>query len=259
MLNNFNKENFSLVLSGGGALGIAHLGVIEDLEEQSVTPKELIGTSMGGIIAACLAIGLKEKEIYSLFEKFSSVFNWMKFSLGGNSIIKGDKIEAIFSGIFGLLKIDQTKIPLKLIATNLENGNIKVFDKNDDVLIKDAVLATMAIPGVFEEQVIGGKIYGDGFLCENLGINQASFNDILAIDVIGKNSFESSMPNNFFKTKNVLDMFEKSLRLLMYNQTKTNLKHLHKNIALIQPSTKEYKTFHFHKYKQIKQLGKNLL
>jgi NTE family protein len=254
-----NYNNFSLVLSGGGALGIAHLGVLEDLENSNISPNEIIGTSMGGIIGACLAIGLKEKEIYKLFVDFSSVSNWVKFSLHGNSVIKSSKIEKIFSNIFGSLKIKDTKIPLKIITTNLSNGDVKVFDDKSNIFIKDALLATMAIPGIFEEQTILGTTYVDGFLSENLAINQASLDDILAIDVLGKNSFIVDTPNNFLKIQNVFDMLEKALRLLMYNQTKANLAKTEKNILLLEPYTKNHKTFHFHKYKEIKQLGKNLL
>jgi NTE family protein len=259
LTKNIDYSNFSLVLSGGGALGIAQLGVIEDLEKNNIIPCEIIGTSMGGIIGACIAIGLKEKQIYTLFAEFSNLINWVKFSFKGNSLIKNDKLDAIFTKIFGNLKMKDTKIPLKLIATNIENGDIKVFCKKDNILIKDAVLATMAIPGIFEEKMIDGKIYADGFLCENLGINQAKKKNILAVDVLGINSFEHNLPKNFFKTKNIIDMFEKSIRLLMYNQTKTNLQSSKKQIYLIEPDTKEFKTFHFHKYKKIKKVGSGLL
>ena len=92
-------KNFSLVLSGGGALGIAHLGVLADLEKQNLIPNDIVGTSMGGIIAACLAIGLKEKEIYKHICEFANVFNWVQFSFSGNSIIKSSKIDKIFTTI----------------------------------------------------------------------------------------------------------------------------------------------------------------
>jgi NTE family protein len=64
------SREFSLVLSGGGALGIAHLGVLSDLERANIKPSEIVGTSMGGIIGACYSIGLSEKEIYSHIESF---------------------------------------------------------------------------------------------------------------------------------------------------------------------------------------------
>jgi len=259
MIKNFKTNNFTLVLSGGGALGIAHLGVLHDLEKQNIVPSEIVGTSMGGIIGACLAIGLKEQEILEHIKSFSSVTKWIKFSFSGNAIIENSKIENILTDIFKNKKMKDTNIPLKLIATNLKNGHKRVFTANDDVCIKDAILATMAIPGVFDEHTIDGNTYGDGFLCENLGVNEASYSEVLAIDVLGENSFESNMPDNFFKTANVMEMFEKSMRLLIYNQSKTHVQNSDKKIYLLEPETKEYTTFHFHKYTEIRALGLGLL
>ncbi len=257
--NIFNKDNFTLVLSGGGALGISHLGIIADMELKGLTPSEVIGTSIGAIIGACVAIGMKEKDIYAHIIEFSSVYSWMKFSFTGNSIIKSEKIDKILEQIFHNIKIKDTKIPLKIIATNIQTGDMKLFTSRDDVMIKDAVLASMAIPGIFEEQVIDGTIYSDGFLCENLGVNQATCRDIIAVDVLGKNSFAQEMPNNFLKTSNILEMLEKSMRILIHNQTKLLLKNSTKNILLIEPDTKKYKTFHFHKHEELRELGVGLL
>jgi NTE family protein len=202
---------------------------------------------------------LKEEEILEHIKAFSSVTKWIKFSLSGNAIVDNSKIETIFTDIFKEKKMKDTNIPLKLIATNLKNGHKRVFTAQDDVYIKDAVLATMAIPGVFDEHIIEGKTYGDGFLCENLGVNEASHEYILAIDVLGENSFEPDMPDNFFKTANVMEMFEKSMRLLIYNQSKTHVQNSNKNIYLLEPKTKEYTTFSFHKHKEIRALGLGLL
>ena len=259
MIKNLKTNNFTLVLSGGDALGIAHLGVLHDMEQKQIVPKEIVGTSMGGIIGACMAIGLKEQEILEHIKAFSSVTKWIKFSLSGNAIVDNSKIETIFTDIFKEKKMKDTNIPLKLIATNLLNGHKRVFSANDDVYIKDAVLATMAIPGVFDEHIIEGNTYGDGFLCENLGVNEANHEHILAVDVLGENSFEAEMPDNFFKTANVMEMFEKSMRLLIYNQSKTHIQNSDKNIYLLEPNTKEHTTFSFHKHKEIRALGLGLL
>ena len=259
MIKNLQTNNFTLVLSGGGALGIAHLGVLHDMERQQITPNEIVGTSIGGIVGACLAVGMKEKEIYAHIKSFTGVFNWIKFSFSGNAVVHNDKLAKIFEHIFKDKKMKDTSIPLKLIATNLLNGDKKVFDASDDVYVKDAVLCTMAIPGVFEEHVIEGETYGDGFLCENLGISEASFDTVLAVDVLGKNAFEETMPDNFFKTANVLEMFERSIRLLIYNQSKTQVGNANKNIYLLEPKTKAYKTYQFHKHEEIRTLGLGLL
>ena len=259
MINKLSTNNFTLVLSGGGALGIAHLGVLHDLEKSNIKPSEIVGTSIGGIIGACIAIGLNEKEIYTEIKTFSSVSKWLKFSLQGNAIIDNTKIEAIFTHLFGKKKMSDTNIPLKLVATNLMNGQKRVFTAKDDIYIKDAILATIAIPGVFDEHIIEGETYGDGFLCENLGVNEATCDHLLAINVLGGNSFEKELPDNFFKTSNVLEMFEKSIRLLIYNQSKTHIESVKKQVYLLEPITKEYNTFHFHKHEKIRALGLGIL
>jgi len=258
MLKIFKYNDFSLVLSGGGALGMAHLGVLHILEKSHIFPKEIIGTSMGAIIGACLSIGLKEREIHEHIKDFSSVSKWISFSFSGNAIVDNHKIEDIFEKIFHDRLMKDTLIPLKIIATNLHNGEKRVFTDTDNIYIKDALLASMAIPGIFQEHIIAGIPYADGFLCENLGVNETSYDDILAIDVLGAGSFEKNLPDNFFKTSNVFEMFEKSVRLLIYNQTRSHIQHCSKNITLIEPVTKTYKTYHFHKVSEIRELGKNI-
>ena len=252
-------EHFSLVLSGGGALGIAHLGVLHDLEQLHMIPSELVGTSMGGIIAACISIGMQESQIYAHLQAFSSLTKWIKFSFSGNAIIEHKRLAAIFDELFGKRTMSDTEIPLKLIATNLKTGTKRVFQSGDQVSLRDAVLATMAIPGIFQECSIEGEVYGDGFLCENLGITEATYRQVIAVDVLGSHAFDTQLPEHFFKTANVLEMFERSMRLLIYNQTQTNLKHSDKEILLLEPNTRDFKTFHFHKTEEIRKRGLGLL
>jgi len=259
MIKNFKNNNYALVLSGGGALGIAHLGIINDLEKLELNPAQIIGTSIGALIGACVAIGMKEKDIFLLFVKFSNILSMIKLSFSGNSIIGSEKISIILDSVFSNMKIRDTQIALKIVTTNFSTGNVKVFDSNDDIEIKDALLASIAIPGIFEERHIDNIVYSDGFLCENLGVSHASYKNVLAIDVLGGNSFESNLPNNFLKISNVLEMFEKSIRVLIYNQTKAILKSSTKNIYLVEPDTKKYKTFHFGKYEKLRAVGLNLL
>lgn len=250
---------FSLVLSGGGALGMAHVGVIGDLERFGLMPSEIIGTSMGGIIGACVAIGMKEKEIMTELKKFAGISHWMDFSLSGKSIINDNKIKAIFEYIFGDRYMHETKIPLKLIATDLLFGEKYLFSTDKNIRIVDALLATMAIPGIFKEQYIEKLMLGDGFLCENLGVLEATKDVILAVDVMGKNSFSHKLPNNFFKTGNIMEMLERSIRLLIYNQTKLAISQCKKELYLLEPKTYRFKTFSFNKIDEIKALGEGLI
>jgi len=259
MINQLKEMPFTLSLSGGGALGFAHLGVLHDLEANNLTPSEILGTSMGGIVGALYAIGLKESEITNIVSNFASITKWMKFSFSGNAIIENSKIEKIFKDIFNNMELKDTKIPLKIIATDFATSKKRVFSANDGVKIVDALLATMAIPGIFSEHIINKRVYVDGFLCENLPLYEATKPLILAVDVLGKNSFESALPNNFFKTQNVLEMFEKSMRTLIYTQTQTNLECIDSKVILLEPNTKDFKTFSFDKYEIIRARGLGLL
>jgi len=256
-----NNKKFTLVLSGGGALGIAHIGVIEDLENKSIhNPSEIIGTSMGAIIGACLSVGISSKEIYSIIEEFSKIRKWIRLSFDGNAIVKTKKLEKIFFDIFGNKKIKDTLIPLKIVTTKLKNGKVKVFSKKDDVRIVDALLATMAIPGIFQEKTINKEVYLDGFLSDNLGIRFAKYKRIIAIDVMGTKAYDKTLPSNFLKANNVIEMFEKSMKLLIINQTNKNKKLIkNKRLIIIEPNTKEFKTYQFHRYEELYKIGKGLL
>jgi len=250
---------FSLVLSGGGALGIAHLGVIADMERAGLSPMQIVGTSMGGIIGAQLSIGLSEAQMYARIEEFARISKWLNLSFDGNAIVKSRKIRAIFEAEFGDRTMSDTQIPLTLIATDLLTGAKHLFTSKSDIRIVDALLATMAIPGIFEEQHIDGQVLGDGFLCANLGIDETTEETVLAVDVLGSRSFEPILPDNFFKTANVMEMMERSMRILILNQTRAALERTDKTVHLIEPDTAEYKTFHFNKAEAIRARGLGLL
>jgi len=259
-MNKINSDlEYSLVLSGGGALGIASLKTLKMLEENNIKYSEVIGTSIGAIIGSCVALGMKSNEIYKIFKEFSSVYTWIKFSFNGNSIIKKDKIEKLLKKYFQDKKISDTSIPLKIISTDISTGNTKEWNCNDDITIVDAILSSIAIPGIFEEITREDSTFVDGFLGSNLGVLHTQSNNIIAIDVLGSSSHKPNLPNNFFKTKNVLEMLEKSMRLLIINQTKSNieilkLKNKSVNLNLFEINTSNFKTFDFHKHEELYKL-----
>ena len=251
-------NDFSLVLSGGGALGFAHLGIIEDLSDNGLIPSEIIGTSMGGIIGSLLAIGLPYNEIENRFKSMSGFNKWVSFSLSGNGMVQLNKLENMLQKTFQDRMMSDVSIPLKIIATNFENGEKTVFSQDNNIKIIDAVLATIAIPGIFPARMIEGKPYIDGAFTENLGITEASHEVVLASDVMGKRSFKPINTPKPFKIQNFMDNFEKTMRIMMTNQTTKNLSACKdKSVFLIEPNTRNFRTFHFNKFNKIKNVGKN--
>jgi NTE family protein len=241
------------VLSGGGALGIAHLNVIRELQENNYHPKEILGTSMGAILGACYALSYSDSDIYQFIKEFSNILKWGKISFSQSSLLSTDKIENLFTQLYGDKVIADADTTLKIVATDFNTGQAIVFDSSSEILIKDAVLASMAIPGIFPPVMINNNYYVDGFISSNLPVEFAQYERIVASNVLGKNSFNNFEEKDyqfFGHTKAMLGMFERSVRLIMYNKAQKALEH-HSEVILIEPNVSDFKTFEFHKYKEI--------
>ncbi len=248
------NENFNLLLGGGAALGYAHVGVLEYLNERRLMPLSIHGVSMGAIIAAVMALPGEFADKQRLFEEVFSSLSWIKFQIGGN-LISTEKIEKMLFDIFGEQKISQLPKELSIQATNYQNGRLVVFNSQNDVRVLDALLASMAVPALFPPHEIDGKLYVDGYLSSNLPL-QGIANELpnLIINVTGDKSFQKSLPKSLQKLS-LLGNLERSIRILIYNQTRSALQHFNKPYVLIEPELSRFKTSHFKKYRPIKQKG----
>ncbi|ATU05228.1 hypothetical protein BKN14_02100 [Candidatus Gracilibacteria bacterium HOT-871] len=173
------KKKYGLALGGGSARGFVHIGVLKYLEEKNIEIGEITGTSMGALIGALCAMGKNSKEI----KKIAKEINYMKlfdfdFIYGS---VKGDKVKKKIKYYFGDLKIEELKIKLKIIATNLETGEKKVFESGS---IVDALRASISIPGVFKPYKIGKDVYVDGLVVDNLPIDELSLENKIGVSAI---------------------------------------------------------------------------
>ena len=137
------------------------------MEEKNIQITEIAGTSMGAIIGAFLAIGTTSDEM----QKITREINYLQmidFDLK-NGFIKGDKIINFLEKYFGNTQIQDLKIPLKIIATDLETGEKKVFMNGK---IVDAVRASISLPGIFRPHEIDGKFFIDGGVVSNLPLEE---------------------------------------------------------------------------------------
>ena len=116
------KRKTALVLSGGDALGAAHIGVVEILEKQGYEFDFYSGVSAGSIIISLLAVGYSADEIWEIVEKtniFSTMFDLSKSRFG---LIQGDKITKLCEKHLGDQKIEDLEVPLAIGATDFSNG-----------------------------------------------------------------------------------------------------------------------------------------
>ncbi len=158
---------FGLTLSGGGHKGIAHAGLLKFLEEVNIQPTIISGTSAGAIVGALYANGKSPEYILNLFQSVS-FFNWSVFTTRKAGLFDIDRLEKYLDKEFGDLKIGELDKEVYISATDMERGRLKIFNK--ETLIKRAILASCAFPGVFSPVVIDNKIYCDGGLVNNFPV-----------------------------------------------------------------------------------------
>lgn len=194
-----HRPRIGLALSGGGALGLAEIGVIQWLEENHIPVDRIAGTSMGSIIAAMYATGMTPAEMQGFAEKI----NWeeaflpetvytqlsyrrkqdrqnflinaplgLKHGLNGpNGFNSGQGVGLLLDRIAfaesGVATFDDLPIPFRCVATDMLNGEEVVLDRG---ALAQAVRASMAIPGVFTPVEINGRVLADGGMVQNIPV-----------------------------------------------------------------------------------------
>ena len=153
------SKNIGIALSGGGSKGIAHAGALQFLNEQNIKPTILSGTSAGAIIAAMYSFGKTPNEILNFFQSIYCS-NWKHFTLKKPGIIDSDSFKIYFNAIFKDTRIGDLPIPVKITATDLVKGKLKIF--NEETKVTDAILASAAFPGVLSPYKINERLYSDG-------------------------------------------------------------------------------------------------
>jgi NTE family protein len=175
-----------LALSGGGARGLAHIGVLKVLEQENVPIDFLAGTSMGGVIAAIYATGVPAREMEEAAQHLSSprqLLTLVDRTLPRRGLLQGHKVMDYLAQWLGELTFDQLRIPLALVAADL-NGCQKVVLQEGPVL--DAVRATIALPGLLAPLERGEQLLVDGGLIDNLPVDivrQMGANTVIAVDI----------------------------------------------------------------------------
>lgn len=163
------KKKVHLVLGSGGARGLAHISVIEKLEEDGYEIIEIIGCSMGAVIGGFYASGhLKEYKEWLFGLSKSDVFDLMDFTFTKQGFIKGEKIFNRLKKMTGDLRIEDFNIPFTAVATDIKNNKEVHFKKGD--LFK-ALRATVSIPGVFVPVIEGNQLLVDGGVLNPMPVN----------------------------------------------------------------------------------------
>jgi len=178
------KKNVTLILSGGGARGLAHIGVIEELESRGYVINSIAGTSMGALVGGVYAAGkLNEfKEWMCTLDK-QGIFRLIDFSFTSQGLIKGDRILKTMKKFVPDARIEE--LPVKYTATAFDIAQNKeiVFSEGN---LYHAIRASISIPTIFTPVISGNSVFVDGGVVNNIPIRNAirTENDLLVASYV---------------------------------------------------------------------------
>ena len=277
------RPRIALVLSGGGALGMAHIGVLKKLEEMSIPVDCVVGTSMGALIGGAYADGITPDEMESVlvntdisllfddypprkditqkikrdnfraFFDFSLGFNDWKIMLPSGAS-SGYKFELFLQKLLNLdasrqyLNFDMLPVPYRAIATDIETGDMKVFHQGQ---LTTTMRASMSLPAIVAPISINGRSYLDGGLVRNLPVDigrQLCGDIVIAVNL-------GTKPKSQDQIRSSIDVAMQSLTLLTEQNVADSLSELREQDILISPELSDFDLLSFNKQREIIDRG----
>lgn len=236
------KTGFAL--SGGGIKGLCHVGALKAFEELGIKPDIISGVSAGSVIGALYADGYSADEIVSFFDNisFRKMTKAQRRNAGG--IFSIEEFKKFIGAKLRAKTFEELKIPLRIVATDLDNGQSVVFSSGE---LLDPIIASCSVPILFLPQNINGTNYVDGGVLKNFPVSTIAKD---CEKVIGINA--SPMSTNEYK----ITVANVAMRVFHF-MYKANIIH-DKELCdiLIEPSAMvNYDTFDVGKYLEIYDLG----
>jgi NTE family protein len=239
------RPKVALVLGGGAARGFAHVGVIRALEKSKIQIDLVVGTNTGSLMGAIyadkksaaelerIALSLEERDIFD--------YNFINPTQG---FARGERLEDFLSKRVAAKEIDQLKLVFAAVATDIQNGEVVVFQSGS---VARAVRASSAIPGIFTPVNYQGKMLVDGGVLNNVPVDVArkmGADVVIAVD-LGAGP-KTAQVNNLFE--NVAQSFFLAAR----QNTEAKLKQAD---VVIRPKVSEAGLLDFSRKKELLTLG----
>lgn len=275
------RPRIGLVLGGGGAAGIAHVGVLKVLEEQGVPIDVIAGTSMGAIVGSLYAAGYKADELekvvgsldwpslfddqqprdmqsFQLKRDNAGFFNTAEVGIKDHSLklpdglVSGQKLmfelRRLLERVAQIDDFDRLPIPFRAVATDIETGEQVVLRKGN---LATAVRASMSIPGVFSPIVIDDRLLVDGFVSNNVPVDVARQ---MGADIL----IVVSLPYYFEKRDQLNSAVAVTVQAMQFLTAKNSLpqlKGLHAPHIVIEPDLKDIGSLSFGRVQETIPIG----
>ncbi len=275
------RPKIGLVLSGGGARGFAHIGILKVLEENNIPIDYIVGTSMGSIIGGLYAIGLTPEEIErgvrgiawnKVFDDFANrdyksfrrkqddfdFYNIQRVGITGDGLqirpglIEGQQVELALDRLahpgFHINDYDKLRIPFRAIATDIATGEPFIIKSGN---LARAMRASMSIPGALPPITIDGTLLVDGGIANNVPIDivrDMGADIVIVVDVSAPLATKEEV-------KSAIDVTGQLTTILTRRIADIQIKTMKGNDVLIVPGEKEISSSDFDKYPELIRSG----
>ncbi len=274
------KKKIALVLSGGGARGLAHIGAIETLESHGYEITSIAGCSMGALIGGMYAAGkLPEVKDWVLALDRRKVLSLVDFSLSLTHLVKGDRVMEALKEIVPDVNIEDLPIPYTAVATDWNSGKEVVFDHGS---LYDAIRASISIPLFLNPVRREDMLLVDGGLVNSLPLNRVvrhsvdllfgikvsthdNQGELLMQQFVERKLLSKSMPaavmNRIMKhfegiNINYVTLLMRTIAIMLEQNTRQQIL-ISRPDLVVQVPMKRYGVFDFDKAAAILQIGKH--
>jgi NTE family protein len=243
------EKRIGLALSGGSARGLAHIGVLDVLEKNNIKIDAIAGTSMGAVIGALYSSGVSLGQMFEFIDSMT----WKRFSIFSNfntpglPVINSKKVSVLLDKFLEDKTFDDCDKKFCCVAVDVLSKQ-KVVLK--DGMLKRAVEASIAIPGIFEPVRTGNMVLIDGGVIEPLPTDAIRLMDV---DFVIASSLDNIVVKDCGTNPKIFELLENSLVLMEREISKNYIK---KADVLITPKTGDYTLFDFLKAKDIIERGR---
>jgi len=247
------KLKVGLALGSGGSWGLAHIGILKVLEKNNIPIDYIAGSSMGAIIGAMYALNpnIKELEEKALSLTKKDFAKLLDLNIPKTSLIKGNKIRIFLEKLIGDKYFSDTKIPLKIVTTDLESGKETVISKGKLV---DAIMASISIPGIFPPIRLQEGLLVDGGLINATPTNvvkEMGSDVAIGVDLTMQSKIELKEPN-------IYQTLMRSYEILRTQSTKFNIDENDENLLIIKPDITKLRKFKFYEIQKFIDEGERV-
>ena len=257
------SRSFSLVLGGGGLKGLAHIGVLQALEEAGLRPSGVVGSSIGSLIAAAWAAGrsiddmreralrLRRKDVFQVAHT-DMAFKRMQ----SPAVYRREPLDHLIHELVGDKTFDELVHPLIVNTVDINSGMQVLWGLPGlrYVPVADAVFASCALPGILPPREIAGRWYVDGAVADNLPVKAATScgpGPIIGVDVSASMALRSEVEKSGFATT-----YARGLEIVMQTMLERTLRLWRTPpLLLVHPRVEDYPMFVFDRTQELMAEG----